>query len=194
MRALFGPTIRLLLLLAFIASMPILSIPRVNQWVDEHLFAVPVLDADRMAPKKSIQEVEITTELPEEPKARRGAEQFSARPASRDLTLQFAAQNAAIEEQPPAPSESEVEVDPASFERFQKRFQQLGVEYLVLEKLAGDSSKYRFHCRMAVPGSSAYARPFEAHDADPHRAMQHVLTEVERWCASHSTTTSSKLR
>jgi hypothetical protein len=76
------------------------------------------------------------------------------------------------------------DLDQARFQAAQQRLQELGADYFVLEKVPHGSS-YRFHCRIALPGSAVYARPFEVHDADPLQAMERTLADVENWCASH---------
>ena len=61
----------------------------------------------------------------------------------------------------------------------QRRLEELGAEYLVVERLEV-SGLYRCVCLVDVPGT-AYRRPFEAADIQPERALQRVLDELTAW-------------
>jgi hypothetical protein len=63
----------------------------------------------------------------------------------------------------------------------QKRLQQLGATYYVLETMGDQGRTYRFMCKMAVAGNPKYTRPFWAVDNDPLSAMNSVLEQVELW-------------
>ena len=65
------------------------------------------------------------------------------------------------------------------FGRIQERLRQLGATYYRLETWGERDELYRFHCRVALAGSSSFSRHFEVTDADPLRAMTRVLEEVE---------------
>jgi hypothetical protein len=67
------------------------------------------------------------------------------------------------------------------FAAIQQRLRELGATYYLLETLGTGGIQYRFHCKMAVAGNPNNTRQFEATDADPARAMQTVLRDVETW-------------
>lgn len=192
--------LRLAVMLVFLVSMPVLAIPQVNAWADRVIFGAskPVpsqanLAVTKSPPRNEVPVLAIARHAPGEATSTPGSGRSDALVARND-------QFKAIENPEPSNSIQRLTptVDALDHERFhsiQLRLQKLGVDYLVLEQQAsGESPEFRFHCRIPVPGSAAYSRPFEARDASPLRAMQVVLAEVETWCASHSSTTSSKLR
>ncbi|MFM2093599.1 MAG: hypothetical protein RIS70_723 [Planctomycetota bacterium] len=86
----------------------------------------------------------------------------------------------------------DVAVDREQYTAIQARLQELGVDYYVLEQLHDNDRQYRFHCRMSIPGTVVYLRPFEATSEDPIVAMEQVLMEVEEWSARRETKTSPR--
>lgn len=66
----------------------------------------------------------------------------------------------------------------------QQRLRQLGSTYYRLESWGNRRELYRFQCRVGIGGDPTFTRCFEATDDDPHKAMRHVLGQVERWRAS----------
>ncbi len=74
----------------------------------------------------------------------------------------------------------------------QRRLEELGAEYLVVERLEV-SGLYRCVCLVDVPGTN-YRRPFEAADIQPERALQRVLDELTAWrWAMHGQTAESSV-
>lgn len=71
----------------------------------------------------------------------------------------------------------------AGFRGIEARLRELGASYYLLESWGSETLRYRFHCRMAIGGNSAYARQFESISDDPLQAMNDVLRQVEAWCA-----------
>jgi hypothetical protein len=69
------------------------------------------------------------------------------------------------------------------FEALAGQLQQLGATYYLLESWGDSGQLYRFHCQVAAQDNPNNARHFEATDADPMRAMQRVVTEVQLWRA-----------
>ena len=71
----------------------------------------------------------------------------------------------------------------AQFRRMEQRLRQLGATYYLLETWGTTGDRYRFLCKMALAGSADYDRNriFQATAADPLRAMQNVLEQVEQW-------------
>ena len=72
------------------------------------------------------------------------------------------------------------------FARIQRRLQDLGATYYLLESWGNQSQRFRFYCKMAIAGNPNFTRYFEATDANPLAAMSKVLHEVEQW-QSHRT-------
>jgi hypothetical protein len=66
------------------------------------------------------------------------------------------------------------------FRTAETRLRELGASRYSLEAWGQDNSQYRFACDMSVPGSSMQ-RHFEAYEADPWRAMDSVVQQVEQW-------------
>ena len=65
------------------------------------------------------------------------------------------------------------------FRYIQDRLRQLGATYYLLESWGNQQQMYRFYCKMAVGGSAAYTRCFEATNSNPLQAMRQVLRQVE---------------
>ena len=65
------------------------------------------------------------------------------------------------------------------FRYIQDRLRQLGATYYLLESWGNQQQMYRFYCKMAVGGSAAYTRCFEATNSNPLQAMRQVLQQVE---------------
>jgi hypothetical protein len=70
------------------------------------------------------------------------------------------------------------------FAGVQHRLRQLGATYSLLESWGAQSELYRFHCRVAVGGSTNFTRSFEASAADPVEAMAKVAQQIEQWQSS----------
>jgi hypothetical protein len=61
------------------------------------------------------------------------------------------------------------------------RLEALGATVLRLEKEQAHPARYRFRCELPLPGSPGYSRFFQALDAEPAKAVQRVLADVEAW-------------
>ena len=62
-----------------------------------------------------------------------------------------------------------------------RRLHQRGALVMRLEKHPGDSSTHRFRCELPLSHAPRYRRFFQVYDADPIRAVERVLAEVEAW-------------
>jgi hypothetical protein len=82
---------------------------------------------------------------------------------------------------PVRPSEPVASGPGDSLPRIQQRLHELGATYSLLESWGAQGQLYRFYCKVAVGGNANYTRYFEATDADPVRAMNIVLEQVEAW-------------
>jgi hypothetical protein len=94
--------------------------------------------------------------------------------------------SATRESSPPSPdrmrpweADREGRVELALSVSLQRRLEELGAEYLMVERLEV-SGLYRCVCLVDVPGTG-YQRPFEAADLLPERAVQRVLDELQSW-------------
>lgn len=195
----FTLTIRLAVTLAFVVSMPVLAIPQVNEHFDRFVFGkrVPAVVAKGFRDLTLGDAGELSMAVESVNDWNHAAGQRSSLVSAAKTAGDTATdREKAIVRSAPARSLTPAEegISNEEFNQLQSRLQRLGVEYFVLEKFPEKELVYRFHCLVAVPGSAAYSRPFEAHDSKPLRAMQRVLSDVESWCASHSTTTSTKIR
>lgn len=63
----------------------------------------------------------------------------------------------------------------------ERRLRQMGVVYSMLESNGRDGGRFRFLCRVALPGSSTKYQKFEATGSDPVEAMRQVIGKVEQW-------------
>ena len=64
-------------------------------------------------------------------------------------------------------------------EAIERRLQEMGAVYSLLEMWGSDAPRYRYHCRVAVAGNPQVTRSFEAHGRNPSEAMEQVLRAVE---------------
>ena len=78
---------------------------------------------------------------------------------------------------PNVPGAFHLDADP--YVSIQERLRRLGATYYLLESWGNDRQMYRFYCKMAIGGSAAYTRCFEATDANPLQAMRQVLRQIE---------------
>ena len=85
-----------------------------------------------------------------------------------------------VSESSPGRTSSRASISTADpFRYIQDRLRQLGATYYLLESWGNQQQMYRFYCKMAVGGSAAYTRCFEATNANPLQAMRQVLRQVE---------------
>lgn len=182
-------TLRLAALLGFIAGMPVLAIPAVNNSVDEWLF--PAASPVDTLPVRI--KVGAGDRVGQGDKAGTGGKALAGgKPGAGGKVGEGAAASASAElaslggastvvERLPPP---DIPISSNRFEAVQRRLQELGAVYFRLEDTGGSAGRYRFRCELPLPGNTTYLRPFEHEDADPHRAMQAVLDEVELWLAA----------
>lgn len=189
--------LRLLVLAGFVFAMPVFAVPAVNQWVDTQLFGAGPARAAMTsnasaAPASVVEPAAKPTTPPSSPPL--SISQAAPLPKPK-LRLAVAARHSPSDEPPPAMRmqsplrrlpPDDIAMDANAYSSIQIRLQNLGATYFMLERSATERDQFRFHCRMALPGSGAYERPFEASDRDPLLAMQRVLTEVETWAASRA--------
>jgi hypothetical protein len=176
-------------LLGFIAGMPVLAIPAVNNSVDEWLF--PATSPVDTLPARI--KVGAGDRVGKGDKAGAGGKAVAGgKPGAGGKVGEDAASTASAElaslggastvvERLPPP---DIPISSNRFEAVQRRLQELGAVYFRLEDTGGSAGRYRFRCELPLPGNTTYLRPFEHEDADPHRAMQAVLDEVELWLAA----------
>lgn len=73
------------------------------------------------------------------------------------------------------------------FPAIQRRLQQLGATYILLESVGQQTPQFRFHCRLR-------GRSFEQTADRPLEAMERVLAEAETWVAARAANESSRRR
>ena len=81
----------------------------------------------------------------------------------------------------PAPGRQGQTPPPDQIAHVQKRLQQLGAVYYLLEFYGGQRQSYRFYCRMAVHGDPNYTVEFNDTRPDPLQAMTGVLEQIDVW-------------
>ncbi len=187
-------TLQLAALLGFIAGMPVLAIPAVNNSLDAWLFpaampvdTLPLAIADASpSPASSPALSQSQSQSPSQSAAASPTiDPLSMTPAvsaagSPTVSPSDLRSTDLVERLPPA----DIPVTTSRFESVQRRLQELGAVYFRLEDTGETPGRYRFRCELPLPGNATYLRPFEHADADPDRAMQAVLDEVELWLAA----------
>lgn len=63
--------------------------------------------------------------------------------------------------------------------------EQLGADYMLLEASSELEPRYRFRCRMRIPGSPNNTRTFESTEMDPVRAMANGVAQVQAWRSNY---------
>ena len=69
----------------------------------------------------------------------------------------------------------------SEYSTLERRLRQMGVNYSMLESDGNDGGRFRFLCRVALPGGSTKYQKFEAVGSQPIDAMRQVVAKVERW-------------
>ncbi len=172
------PNIRLFSTLLFVCAMPILALtPQISKrWHATESQPIRVVSAsDRL---QTVSQVTSSAEqVPNTP------EPGELPPPSPKSTASDKLADFQVRRLPP----TNITIENDRFTSIQARLQDLGVDYFVLERADAvtDHSEplFRFHCRIRVPGSRIYLRPFEAQNRDPLQAMELVLRDVEQWTA-----------
>ena len=155
--------VRLAVVLAFLLGMPLLALPRVQQAVGE-AWAPDSPEPD--PPIHDSHEVDLRT--PVEPDQVVKRETAVSRPE-----VQLVGEDLSNEAAPPS-----------EIEQRKQRLIELGVTYMVLEKVGVDGARYRFTCQLPVAAGSPYRRKLQAVDADPVQAMAEVQRQIEAGSAA----------
>lgn len=93
----------------------------------------------------------------------------------------YAEQQAAYETPTASPGTS----DEWEYFTLERRLREMGVSYSMLESDGSEGGRFRFLCRVALPGGSARHRKFEAVASEPVEAMRQVVLKVEQWRTYH---------
>ncbi len=70
---------------------------------------------------------------------------------------------------------------PDRFTQCQRRLQELGAVYYLLETWGDRGELFRFYCKVAVGGNPNFTRYFDAADPDPLTAIGKVIQQIEAW-------------
>jgi hypothetical protein len=84
---------------------------------------------------------------------------------------------------PHAPGTVELPHEPG-IEELMRRLERLGAVVVRLERRRDVPAGYVFRCELPLPRNPRYHRFFEAVDAEPARAIQRVMRDVEVWKAT----------
>jgi len=166
-------TLRLLFILGLLFAMPMLALPpvlkRFDALMDASIGQVAPSPTSPVARIPAAKASPAIVPVARDPVAKGPAPQ----PKLREKRVEVVAYN-----KPLASDKNE------RIQTIQQRLKELGANYMVLEAAPQTEQGYRFLCRMPIPGSSVYSRPFEVFDPDPLQAMERVLSSVETWQSS----------
>ena len=188
-------TVRTLVVLALVVCLPLLALPpvsaRVSDWMEDALrhkrldfqFSEIGKKLHRAPDTQPIDKAEVQWQAPLVVSSNQNAlavedAELSPR-SSRKPSLPVDGQSTAKEPQPTA------DANPRILE-IRERLIKRGAQYMRLDEISGQPSAYHFSCRMPVGGRTVYSRKFDSTDSDPVRAMTHVLDQVARWQAAHT--------
>ncbi len=191
-----SPSLRSIVLVAFLIGLPVLAIPWVSKQLDASIYG---------AAKTTVPDLVVTTGDPVPQRAQAALQIDGVSPARFDESL--------IEREPERPGEpagldavvaappllsappafanrlparsnelaSNPQLEPRAYvQQVRQKLEELGAQYVVLEEIDA-GQRYRFSAQMQVSPRQPQVRPFEAVAADPVAAARTVLADVETW-------------
>jgi hypothetical protein len=191
-----SPSLRSIVLVAFLIGLPVLAIPWVSKQLDASIYGaakttVPdlVVIAGDTAPQRAQTALQIDgvsparfdesliEREPERPREPAGLDAVVSAPPLLSAPPTFA-------NRLPARSNelaSNPQLEPRAYvQQVRQKLEELGAQYVVLEELDA-GQRYRFSVQMQVSPRQPQVRPFEAVAADPVAAARTVLADVESW-------------
>lgn len=191
-----SPSVRSIVLVAFLIGLPVLAIPYVSKNFDVAIYgtakkSVPDLIVST-TPQRTQEPVQIDGVSParfDESLIQQEPERTLERTQGLDAVVTapplFNAPPTFAGRLPAKSPEFGASVTPsqdplAYVQQVRQRLEELGAQYVVLEEL-DPGRQYRFSVQMQVAPQQRNTRPFEAIAADPAAAARSVLTEVETW-------------
>jgi hypothetical protein len=188
-----SPSVRSIVLVAFLIGLPVLAIPWVSKQFDASLYGaskqtVPDLIV-HSGPQRTQEPLQIegvsparfdeslTQREPERPRDQVGLDAVVTAPPLFSPPPSFA--NRLPNRAPADPAAANLE--PLAYVRqVRQKLEDLGAQYVVLEELDA-GQRYRFAVQMQVSPRQPQVQPFEAIAADPAVAARAVLADVESW-------------
>ncbi|WP_254509578.1 hypothetical protein [Anatilimnocola floriformis] len=191
-----SPSLRSLVIIAFLIGLPILALPWVSKQIDVALYGgsksnVPdlVISTDQnTAPQRAHQPLQIdgvsparfdeslVEREPQRPREGAGLDAVASAPPL-SMPPSFASRMPAQQNN----LARDPQLEPFAYvQQVRQKLEQLGAQYVVLEELDA-GQRYRFSVQMQVSPRMPQVRPFEAVAADPAAAARTVLSDVETW-------------
>lgn len=185
-----SPSVRSIVLVAFLVGLPMLAIPWVSQQLDANIYGLD---------KKSVPELIVTTgpqrtqeplhtgdvsparfdeslieREPERPPEPTGLDAVVSAPPLLSAPPTFASRV------PTRALADAAALEPLAYvQQVRQKLEDLGAQYVVLEEL--EAGQYRFSVQMQVSPRQPQVQPFVAVAADPVTAARTVLADVETW-------------
>lgn len=196
-----SPSVRSIVLAAFLIGLPVLAIPAVSRQFDGLLYgpskkSVPDLIVSAM-PERNHQPVRVDAVSParfDESLIQQEPERFRGKSEGLDAVVNapplFNPPPTFASNVPPKPADQFASptagqqpgsLEPLAYvQQVRQRLEALGAQYVVLEELEA-GRQYRFSAQMQVSPRQTNVRPFESVAADPATAARSVLADVESW-------------
>lgn len=188
-----SPSVRSIVLIAFLIGLPVLAIPWVTRQLDAGLYGVakqtvPELIVQR-GPQRTPEPVQLegvsparfdeslTQREPERPRYQMGLDAVATAPPLFNPPPSFASRLPSR-----APDDPQAgNLEPLAYVRqVRQKLEDLGAQYVVLEELDA-GQRYRFAAQMLISPRHTQVQPFEAIASDPVVAARAVLADVESW-------------
>lgn len=188
-----SPSVRSIVLIAFLIGLPVLAIPWVAKQFDAGLYGVAKQSVPDLIVRNNPQRAQepvlvegvsparfdesLTQREPERPRDQAGLDAVVTAPPLFNAPPSFASRLPTR-----APDDPQAaNLEPLAYVRqVRQKLEELGAQYVVLEELDA-GQRYRFAVQMQVSPRQPQVQPFEAIAADPALAARTVLADVESW-------------
>ncbi len=189
-----SPSVRSIVLVAFLFGLPVLAIPWVSKQFDVGIYGVAKKSVPDLivstGPQRTQEPVQIDgvsparfdesliQQEPARPPQSGGLDAVVSAPPLLSVPPSFASRLPA--RSPPGFGGNALLEPLADVQQVRQKLEQLGAQYVVLEELDA-GQRYRFSVQMQVSPRLPQVRPFEALASDPAVAARQVLADVEAW-------------